>query len=255
MDAGSKGLLALGFVFLSIFLGMAITLYELKNNNIRLRDNIAKVEKKLEEKNVSDQLFRALVENSFSSVREDVEISNKKISVLDRSIDSKGKRLANIKRVREVISSTTSESVPILELTSMAASVVDYSEEYDIPIPLVLAVIKRESNFNKKAVSKANAQGLMQLLPETAAEVANDVNKRHYSLFNIKNNIQFGTFYLRKMLDTFNGEEELAIRAYNCGPTYVERVNAGEYKKYPEETVEYLKSVLRWKSVYENEGL
>jgi len=91
-------------------------------------------------------------------------------------------------------------------------------------------------------------------LPETAIEISNDIGKRNYNLFKVKDNIQFGTWYLWKMINHF-GDLEMGIRAYNCGPTCVERVRSQEYKDYPSETKKYVITVIEWKTVYENQGV
>jgi soluble lytic murein transglycosylase len=184
-----------------------------------------------------------------------LEASKERISILDASIDSKDKRWATIKQVRDAITETAKEAPPILELTRIASSVVDYADEYDVPVPLILGMMRRESHFKSKAVSHAGALGLMQVIPATGAEISADIGKRRYHLFNIQDNIRFGTYYIRKMLDRFDGDVELAVRAYNCGPTYVEKVVAEEYKQYPSETVKYLEAVMRFKEEYENLGL
>jgi soluble lytic murein transglycosylase-like protein len=138
----------------------------------------------------------------------------------------------------------------IIDLTKYAGAVVDYSSEYDISIPLILAVTRQESAFNPRAVSHAGAQGLMQLMPQTAKECMEDIGKRFYNIFDIRTNVQLGTFYLRKMLTKFNEDIELAVKAYNAGPNYVLKVLAEEYESYPQETVGYSQKVLKYLEEY-----
>ncbi|MCB2183904.1 MAG: transglycosylase SLT domain-containing protein [Desulfobulbaceae bacterium] len=110
------------------------------------------------------------------------------------------------------------------------------AERYQIDPLLIKAVIKAESNFDYLAISEKGAQGLMQLMPGTAK----DMNVK--DPFDPKQNIRGGTTYLRKMLDTFNNDLELALAAYNAGPEQVKR--NGRIPKFPE-TINYVNRVLR----------
>jgi soluble lytic murein transglycosylase-like protein len=109
------------------------------------------------------------------------------------------------------------------------------SAEFRLSPTLVLAVIAAESNFDPLAVSPKNAQGLMQLLPETAAR------------FNVKRlsdpaqNVRAGMAYLRWLLAYFEGDVALALAAYNAGERAVER-----YRGVPPyaETRNYVRKIL-----------
>ncbi len=87
---------------------------------------------------------------------------------------------------------------------------------------LIRSLIRQESAFGPKAISTSNAYGLMQLIGPTALEVASDMGLRGLSLpedvFLPDNNVQMGTFYLKKMLKQFNGNVPLGLAAYNAGP-------------------------------------
>jgi soluble lytic murein transglycosylase-like protein len=108
--------------------------------------------------------------------------------------------------------------------------------DYNLDPELVLAVVQTESNFNAKARSNKNAQGLMQLIPATA--------KR----FGVKNvwdpldNLRGGMAYLRWLLDHFNGDVELALAGYNAGENAVHK--HGGIPPYPE-TQGYVKRITR----------
>lgn len=88
---------------------------------------------------------------------------------------------------------------------------------YRLEEALVRAVIKVESNYNPSAVSSKGAQGMMQLIPKTAAYL------KVHDPFDPEQNIRGGSLYLRMMLDQFKGDLDLALAAYNAGPTAVRR--------------------------------
>ena len=89
--------------------------------------------------------------------------------------------------------------------------------EYRVPPPLVLAIMEAESNFNSIAVSPKNAQGLMQLIPETAQRF------RVKNILDPTQNIRGGMAYLRWLLAYFEGDVALVAAAYNAGEGAVER--------------------------------
>ncbi len=109
--------------------------------------------------------------------------------------------------------------------------------KYKLPPALIKGVIRAESNFRIDAVSPAGAQGLMQLMPATAKELG--VTKP----FDIGQNIDGGSRYLRKMLDSFNGNVRQALAAYNAGPGTVRKYDGDV--PYPE-TIQYIDRVLRF---------
>ena len=120
-----------------------------------------------------------------------------------------------------------------------------HASYFQLEEALVKAVIKVESDYRPKVVSKKGAQGLMQLVPETAR----DLNVRNP--FDPYENIRGGSEYLRMMLDLFNNDLELALAAYNSGPTTVRRY--GGIPPY-DETRNYVKKVKHYLDKYRKAG-
>lgn len=116
-----------------------------------------------------------------------------------------------------------------------------YSRQYGVDSSLIKAVIHAESGYNPNAVSPKGAQGLMQLMPKTAQglKVANSLNP--------SDNIRGGVRYLKFLLDTFKGNESLALAAYNSGMGAVAKY--GGIPPY-RETQTYVTKVLSYRNNY-----
>ena len=119
---------------------------------------------------------------------------------------------------------------------------------------LILALIRQESLFNPEAVSPAQAYGLMQLLPKTAARMTNAASVSLQSLTDPEFNISTGTAYLRQLVQQFDGNTAMAVAAYNAGENAVEKWRARyaglELDEFVEsisyrETRNYVKLVMR----------
>lgn len=122
-----------------------------------------------------------------------------------------------------------------------------YSEMYNIDYPLVKAVVRAESGYNPKAVSRKGAMGLMQLMPETANlfECENP--------FDPESNIRTGIKYLKYLMNYFKNDIELALAAYNAGPKNVIKYG---YSIPPfSETRTYVKRVLEYYKMYSNTNI
>jgi len=137
-----------------------------------------------------------------------------------------------------------------------------YSVQNGLDPYLVASLIRQESEFNTVALSRANAVGLMQLLPKTGKTVAKQVKLRGYSapqLFTPAVNLQLGTRYFKDMVDRYNGQYEYALAAYNAGTDRVgEWLGQGHYRDPQEfvesipftETREYVQAILRNATMY-----
>ncbi len=110
------------------------------------------------------------------------------------------------------------------------------SAKYNVDAALIKAIIKMESNFDHLAVSPKGAQGLMQLMPQTAQSLQVEDS------FHPENNIEGGTRYLRYLLDLFADNLPLALAAYNAGRNSVIKHN-NQIPPY-KETQEYVQRVL-----------
>lgn len=127
---------------------------------------------------------------------------------------------------------------------------------------LVASLIRQETEFNAGAVSRANAYGLMQLLPSVGKAEAKKQGMKGFSansLLNPSINIQLGVANLKKVLDRFGGQPEYALAAYNAGDTPVRNWMAiNDYRDLPEfvesipytETREYVQAVMRNREMY-----
>lgn len=120
-----------------------------------------------------------------------------------------------------------------------------HATSYRLEEALVKAVIKVESDYRPGIVSKKGAQGLMQLIPETARDL------KVSDPFDPSENIRGGSEYLRRMLDLFNDDLDLALAAYNSGPSTVQRF--GGIPPY-DETRDYVKRVKRYLDYYRQTG-
>lgn len=138
------------------------------------------------------------------------------------------------------------EKPPVEDHQRIVSSIHKAAARYRLSPALINAVIKAESAYQVRAVSRAGAQGLMQLMPGTAREMG------VVDPFDIEQNIDGGAQYLRKMLDQFDGDVHLALSAYNAGPGTVARY--GGEVPYAE-TRSYVQRVLRYAEEYPTPGL
>jgi len=135
--------------------------------------------------------------------------------------------------------------------------------KHDLDPLLVISLIRQESAFDPEVISTANAIGLMQLLPGTAAHVARTRQARAPTAEELQNpatNIELGTDYLNSLLETFDGNFVHALAAYNAGPRKVKswlriRADLGPLEFIESipynETRNYVKQILRNYAIYQ----
>jgi soluble lytic murein transglycosylase-like protein len=117
------------------------------------------------------------------------------------------------------------------------------SQKYGVDKSLIMAVIRQESDFNPKSTSGAGAMGLMQLMPDTANEMGVS------NAYNVEQNVDGGTKYLKELLNTYSNTKELALAAYNAGPGTLQNrgvTSTGDISKLPYETRDYVQKVMKY---------
>lgn len=115
------------------------------------------------------------------------------------------------------------------------------SKIYGISIPLLKAVMKVESDFNPRAVSRKGAKGLMQIMPQNYGPL------QIKDPFNPRESIMGGAQYLSQLLDRFDGDVKLALAAYNAGPNTVEHSRDIPPIK---ETKDYVKKIMKYYALF-----
>lgn len=149
--------------------------------------------------------------------------------------------------------------------------VTEYAERYGLDPYLVASVMREESWFNKQAVSRSGARGVMQLMPFTARWVSKQLKYAYNddeNLFDAEININFGAWYLSYLKKRFNGNTVLMIAGYNAGPEAVTKWVNGNSSMETDEFIEaipynetraYVKRVLRsyaeYHRIYNNSAI
>ncbi|HUT76834.1 MAG TPA: lytic transglycosylase domain-containing protein, partial [Polyangia bacterium] len=124
------------------------------------------------------------------------------------------------------------------KVQTVAPLVREAARKNDLPEDLVFGIIWVESRFNPEAVSPVGARGLMQLMPQTAKYLAELIGwKGRHDAFEPEFNIAAGSFYIAKLIDQFDGDVDLALAAYNAGPTKIRRWLTGD--GLPPVSIEY----------------
>ena len=181
---------------------------------------------------VMEGLLRASTDNSGN-----IDLSKLGLGEVDLSQlgYASTERINNI--YKDIDTSIKSNNLTIDEAVSNA------SRKYGIDRDLIMAVIKQESSFNPNATSHAGAQGLMQLMPCTARDLGVTDS------YDIEQNIDGGTRYLKSMLEMHGNSKHLALAAYNAGPGTLRKRGVdtiGEISKLPSETRDYVQKVMKY---------
>lgn len=155
---------------------------------------------------------------------------------LDDRLASLRMRLAAVERENENLQTELQvraalaghgQRLPAGEIERVVASILEAHDRYGISTDVLLAVIETESGFNTHAISGAGALGLMQLMPATGHEMAQDLDIEWTGddmLYDAAINIRLGSEYLHRMFQRF-GHADNALAAYNAGPSRVEGMN------------------------------
>lgn len=161
------------------------------------------------EKSSAGKIFEWLVNNATSEG--EIAVVMKIINELgDRQLDARISRVAAKKNV-----------FFIKDKFQIVKEIMN--DEY---APLIHAIVKQESGFAPTALSQVGAVGFMQLMPGTAKLVAKDIGipyDKDKLATDIKYNVRLGSFYIKKLIDRFEGSEMLAIASYNAGPNATQR--------------------------------
>ncbi len=189
---------------------------------------------------------------AFKATEDDIQLSFERggsitvpLKRIDRIVDDEIVPQAVIEEVKKIVEAEgifprkswrySEESKPIFK-SKYDALIVEAARKFDVDAALVSAVIKAESDFNPRELSNKGARGLMQLMPGTAERFGVTDS------FDPVANIYAGTRYLRWLLQTFDGNADLAVAAYNAGEG-----NVWKYNGVPpfRETINYINRIAK----------
>ncbi len=143
------------------------------------------------------------------------------------------RREFEVEALREIIGSYRTSLTPE-EKGSLPYLIVDLSRQYGYDPFFVAGLIDTESSFNNRAVSSVGARGLMQIMPFVGEALARDAGlpwRGVESLHQPELNVELGLFYLRRLEERF-GNLDLALAAYNMGPTLLEEKMSRGFRPY-----------------------
>ena len=143
---------------------------------------------------------------------------------------------------------------PVTERIAVVEPLVERAAgEFDLPTDLLLAVIWVESRFDPDAVSSAGARGLMQLMPGTACDMARKLDEDDPDPHDPCFAVRAGAAYLAWLHDRFDGDEDVALAAYYCGPGRVRRA-LRRSGRVPDAGRRYARKVQRARSRFSDGG-
>ena len=192
--------------------------------NISARLNGVQQQNYVENKDFQTILNEKIKENTTKKEEEIKKVLNDN---LPKEIEPLKKEAINLKSKIDL----DSQSSDIDEIVET------FSNKYGIDGDFIKAIIKQESGFNPKATSKKGAMGLMQLMPETAKSLG------VINAYNPWENVEGGVKYLKGLMDKFDNNQELALAAYNAGPSAVKKYGGIPPYKETQNYVENIMSV------------
>ena len=194
--------------------------------------------KEVEERNKKiDELVENSPINVQNAIQDDVQNST-----------NNEENVSKIEKVKDALN--LKSKIDIQAQTANVEELIEaFSNQYNVDSDFIKAIIKQESGFNTNATSKKGAMGLMQLMPSTAESMGVT------DAYDPSQNIEGGVKYLRGLLDKFDNNKELALAAYNAGPTAVKKY--GGIPPY-KETQNYVDAIMsayaQMKSIENTQG-
>jgi len=187
---------------------------------------------------IAEKIYMHLTGERLNMLQREISVPRKKQQKFEEPKLSKPLNLISNSHTKQVKGVSKQVAQKIMQLEEI---IEENANKYKVPKALIQSVIAVESGGNQYAVSPKGAKGLMQLIDSTAKYVG------VRNVFEPRENIEGGVKYLREMLETFDGDIDLALAAYNAGPG-----NVFKYNGVPPfaETRNYVNRVKRYFSIF-----